>query len=274
MNQNTSYTLGHDRSIFAPAIKFLVVMILPWSGISFSEPGSSPTEQTKSIWNNASEKAGDYWETASKKAEEANRALTGEKTSKQWRQESRYVFLVDYSPFDLIVPGKKGISMAYNESVERIWELEYLTGSISGPSAFEKLGSINEKRLSLLNRNFWNRNSFSGFLGISWNSFEVSVGNDLLTKLGVVSAPKSELLRLDTLGINVGLGNRWTLWKGVTIGSDWIGISQPLFTIDKNMSVLDQAGNRPERDKVETALKTALFLPRLYVLKIQIGMMF
>lgn len=231
-------------------------------------------EKAGEYWNKASEKSGEYWNKATEKAEQTNKALTGEKSSKQWREESNYVILANYSVYDLLVPGKKGLTLGVNHSSEKTWELEYLKGDISGPSAFKQLGSIEEQRISLLSRSFSTRNSFSGFFGLSWNSFEVSVGNDMLTKLGVVSAPKSTLLRLDTLGINAGLGNRWSMWKGFTIGADWFGVSQPLFTVRKDMSILDQAGNRNERDKIEQALKVALYFPRFYVFKIQAGKMF
>ena len=128
--------------------------------------------------------------------------------------------------------------------------------------------------MSLLRRSFGESNSFNGTFGLAWNSTEVALGNDMLSKLGVSSASKTTLLRTDTLGINMALGNRWTPWKQFTIGSDWIGLSQPLLTVYKDTSLLNYAGNGSERASLEKALKVAFFFPRFYLLKIQAGMVF
>jgi hypothetical protein len=252
MNFCKSFFGQSPRMAISIPQKLILLALLSSSSISFSEP----SQETKA--------------TAVSDLTESPDTTTPSTKD----QLKNFTILGSYSSYDLLVPGKLGVTAAYNESAEKTWELEYLSASISGPSAFKHLGSLDEKRISLLRRSFWNKGSFSGYFGLSWNSLEISLGNDLLAKLGVISTSKSTLLRMDTLGINTGIGNRWSLWKGFTIGSDWVGISQPLLTVKKNFSILDYATNQTERDRIESALKIAMFFPRLYLLKIQVGFTF
>jgi len=172
------------------------------------------------------------------------------------RGKSKITVLGSYSSVDLLLPGKKGVSIGYNRSADSTWEFEYLKAEIAVPFLVRDLGSLKEERISLFSRSYWNTNSFSGYLGLSLNRVEISVGDKLLNKLTGGAYPSLDLLEVDTLGFTMGIGNRWTVWRGVTIGADWIGWSQPIFVLKRESKILDYASNEEEKKNTERALDT------------------
>lgn len=195
-------------------------------------------------------------------------------TSKNLRRDKNWAVLGNYAAVDVFIPGKKGLSLIAMDSDDKAWELEYLNADIKAPSYFRNLGSIEETRVSLLRRSFWGTNSFSGYFGLAYNSFSVSLGNETLSKLTGGSFPSKKILSIDTLGINTGIGNRWSFWKNATLGADWIGISQPLLKLRSESSVLDNSTNPDEKRRVQRVLDGATYFPRFYLFKFQFGMMF
>jgi hypothetical protein len=182
--------------------------------------------------------------------------------------------LANYSYLDLILPGKIGVTLTYKESPSKSYEFEYLSATIAAPFIVKDLGSFSEKRVTLLSRKFIYEGSFSGYMGISWNSVELALGDRTLSTLSGGKYPDLNLLRLDTLGLNTGLGHRWTVWKGLTLGADWIGWAQPLFVIKNQTSALDSATNDAERHMIERTLNTMTYFPRFHLLKCQLGWSF
>jgi hypothetical protein len=217
---------------------------------------------------------GNLWEKTSEKASALSKTITGEKDSAAWRGERKYALLGAYSHFDLYIPAKIGFILIFNESKDKSWELEYLQGRVSAPLGIVDLGSFRERRVSVFKRSFWGTNSFSGYFGLSWNKFDVILGDETLSKLSNGAAPSGRALSLESIGINMGLGNRWTIGKGFTFGVDWLGWSQPLFTLNQESSVLDQASNGTERERIDKILNVATYFPRIYVLKMQLGWTF
>jgi hypothetical protein len=189
--------------------------------------------------------------------------------------ENRHIsVLANYSYFDLLLPSKQGLTIAYTKSSAKTYEFEYLSAKVSVPFVVKDLGSFSEKRASLLSRTFFSEGSFSGYFGLAWNSTELVLGNETLATLSGGAYPDVKLLKIDTLGFNTGLGNRWTVWKGLTLGADWLGWTQPILVLSKQTPVLDVATNASERKVVERVFNTMTYLPRFYFLKCQLGWQF
>jgi hypothetical protein len=206
-------------------------------------PRSSGAEVDANKKDSLTTRARELINQTSETLDTAEKKITGELSSKDWRRDKRFALFVNYAAFDLFLPGKKGASAVFMESEDNSWELEYLKADIAVPLLIQNLGAIEETRISLLKRSFWGSNSFSGYFGLSFNSLSVTLGDELLSKLTNGAVPNSNLLVLNSIGLNAGVGNRWTIWKGVTYGADWIGFSQPLLTTRRDAKVLDFATN-------------------------------
>lgn len=81
-------------------------------------------------------------------------------------------------------------------------------------------------------------------------------------------------MKIQSLGFNVAIGNRWTLSKNVTFGIDWISLAQPVSLINQDSTFLYYASNQQDKDDVNQATNLVSYFPRFSFLKIQIGILF
>lgn len=195
-------------------------------------------------------------------------------SSKSKREELSYFILGNYSPIDLIIPSKMGLTFGSNRSSDNSWELEYLKGSISVPFIVEDLGQMSDTRISLIKRSYFGSNSFNLNYGLSFFDFKLFLGDELLSRLTSGAYPAVDLIHLQSLGLNLGIGNRWTFANNWTLGVDWISWSQPFYILKEENAFLDYATNENDREDVETAVDVISFFPRLQVLKLQLGYSF
>ena len=195
-------------------------------------------------------------------------------TAKSRREASKYFGHIEYSHFDLIIPGKYGGAIGLIQNVNNTWELEYLRGSLSVPFLVKDLGSMSDERISLTRRSYFGSNSFNLYYGLTYFRFAIHLGDDLLNRVSGGTYPSIDLIELETLGVNLGIGNRWAIDKRVTFGIDWISWFQPLVTTKRESPYLDYATDPDDRDNVDTALRIISYFPRLSFLKLQLGVQF
>lgn len=195
-------------------------------------------------------------------------------SSKSKREERSYFVLGNYSPIDLIIPSKIGLTFGSNRSSDNSLEIEYLKGAISVPIIVEDLGEMSDTRISLIKRNYFGSNSFNLNYGLSFFDFKLFLGDELLSRITSGTYPALDLIHLQSLGLNLGIGNRWTFSNNWTFGVDWVSWSQPLYILKEENAFLDYATNENDRDDVETAVDVISYFPRLQVLKIQLGYSF
>ncbi len=215
-------------------------------------------------------------------SEKANETIqeTAESISKEAiktrlrRGKSKYFALINYSPFDLIVPSKYGLTMGLTRSIDQTWELEYLQGSFSLPFVIKNLGEMTDQRVSFINRSYSGSNSFNFNYGISYFDFVIHLGDEFLNRVTGGRYSSLDLVGLQSLGFNVGFGNRWTWKKNITVGLDWISWSQPVFIINQRSAFLDHASHQKDKDDVSDTLKIVSYFPRLSFLKLQVGILF
>lgn len=210
-------------------------------------------------------------ETQPKIVEDVSAAL---KQTRDRRAEAQYYVLGNYAPFDLIIPSKYGFTLGLIQGIDSSWELEYLHGGISVPFVIKDLGKMSDDRFSLIKRSYLGNNSFNISYGLSYHDFSIHLGDKLLNNLTGGNYPSIDLIQIQSIGLNAGVGNRWSFDHNITVGIDWISWSQPLVITKKQNSFSDYATNQEDRDNVETAVKWISYLPRFSVVKLQVGILF
>lgn len=195
-------------------------------------------------------------------------------TSKDFRSLSKYYVIGTYSPLDIIIPNKYGATVGWAQNADKTWEIEYLQASVAAPFIIKDLGKMTDQRISLIGRNYLGSNSFNFNYGLTYFDFQLHLGDRLLNQLTGGNYPSVDLVQVQSLGFNIGIGNRWQLSKNITIGIDWITWSQPIYSLNKKSAYLDYATNQQDKDDVDTALKLITYFPRLTLLKLQLGYLF
>lgn len=219
--------------------------------------GEKILDQTKKIFSETSE-------TVKKSLEE----------NKKLRESFNYFALLSYSPMDLVIPGKIGASIGYNSSPDYTWEFEYLHGSVAVPFLIKDLGKMSDDRISLIRRSYLGTETFNLSYGVSYFDFSVHLGDKFLNQLTGGSYPSLDIITIKSLGFNIGAGNRWNFKNRFILSIDWISWSQPLIMVQRNIPYLDYATNQSDKDDVDNASKLIAYLPRITLLKLQIGYLF
>ncbi len=195
------------------------------------------------------------------------------KTNQQDVLSKSFYFHGLFSPLDMLIPNKLGFNLGVYTSPERGWELEYLKGSIGAKIGIPAIGEMSDTRISLIRRSYNSNNSFNLSYGLSFFDFNLHLGDELMSRL-TGSYPSVDLIRVQSLGVNIGFGNRWNIYKNTSLGIDWVSLAQPLITLKKESSYLDYATSSQDKDDVNTALNVVSFVPRLVLFKIQLGVSF
>lgn len=189
------------------------------------------------------------------------------------RSEATYLGQLVYSPLDLLVPSKYGLSFGWHQSGDTTWELEYLRGSFSVPIFVDDLGKVTDQRVSFIRRSYFGSNSFNLSYGISYYDISARLGSEYLKNVSQGAAP-SDRVGVRSLGLNIGIGNKWAVAKNFTIGVDWISLSQPLIVLEQKDSYLDSSVDENHRGKVDDFVRLASYFPRFSIFKVQLGLIF
>ncbi len=190
------------------------------------------------------------------------------------RDQSTVVVLGSFVPVDLLIPSKVGGTIGWISSADQTLEFEYLVGSIQAPFVVGDIGSMTDTRMSLIRRTYNDRNSFNFFAGVTYFMFDIHVGNDILSRLNVATFPDLDLISQRAVGVVIGLGNRWTFDRNITLGIDWFSWSQPIWVTQRENQILNYMSNQKDRDAVNDAIEVISYLPRLSFLKVQLGIGF
>lgn len=225
------------------------------------------TAQAKSAEPSASEKVKDAVQSG---VDQVQKALSH---SRLIRQNSEYFATLNYAPIDLVLPSKLGITAGWVSDGDKTWELEYMKSSLSVPFIIEDLGEMTDERLSLIRRNYFDTETFNLSYGLSYYKFKLHIGNKYLSSV-VSNAPDVDLIRVESLGFNIGIGNRWIFSNRWMVGVDWISWAQPVVTTRKNNKFADFASNESDKDASETLVKLVTWVPRISLLKLQVGYSF
>lgn len=187
-------------------------------------------------------------------------------------KSTNYFAFVNYSPLDLIVPSKYGVTMGLIQSSDETWEFEYLRGNLSFALLVDDLGAMTDQRFSITRRSYWSKNMYVGY-GLSYFDFSARLGSDLLDSVGA-NVPSVDLIELQSLGAHFALGTMWTFKHDLALSVEWIAWAQPIFQLKKDAPFLSESNDSGDRDTVRKALNFISYFPHFSVLKIQFGMLF
>jgi hypothetical protein len=230
--------------------------------------------KAKEAWEKTKEVSSEIGEEVSEKTQEVI-ADTKDKLdrTRQLRAENDFFVLGNYAPVDFLIPSKLGFTLGYNSNQDTSWELEFLQGSVSVPFVIKDLGKMTDRRISVIRRSYLGNNSFNISYGLSYFDFSIKIGDELLNRVSG-NYPSLDVLELQSLGFNVGVGNRWQVSDSITFGIDWFSWSQPVLTTRDRSPFLDYATNPDDRKNAEDAKKWISYFPRLSFLKLQLGILF
>lgn len=189
------------------------------------------------------------------------------------RSNSNYFATGNFAPVDLILPSKYGLTLGTVSDADYTWELEYLKSSVSVPFLVDDIGEMTDERLSVIRRNYFGTETFNLSYGLSYNRFKVHIGSKYLAYVAT-NVPDVDLIQIDSLGFNVGIGNRWIFSNRWMVGVDWASWSQPVFTTKFNNKYSDYATDEDSKDTVDTVAKLIRWVPRITLLKLQVGYSF
>ncbi len=197
-----------------------------------------------------------------------------EPTSRELRALSQGYVFGTYSSLDLILPSKLGVTAGWVQNVDTSAELEYMRGSYSVPFLISDLGSMVDERVSLNRRSYFGTNSFNVSYGISYFSFRVEVGDAILSRISSGVYPSSTLLELSSLGLNVGVGNRWSLTEHLLFSVDWISWYQPILVLKREAGFLSSVSDPVDKSNINKAMDVISYFPRFAAIKVQLGWSF
>lgn len=252
---------------------FLVVFSLLWGPCVFAETANEtpPPAAEKA----ASEKAKEILDSAGSALKSASEKISEKLNETRIRRANNSSFvLANYSPADLLIPGKKGLTFGLIKDAGETWEFEYLSGSVGAPWVLKHLGEMTDRRFSIIRRSYSERNSFNISYGLTYTDFSIHLGNEIMSRVSGDRSPSMDLVEIEALGANFAIGNRWSFNKDITIGVDWFSWAQPLHVLRKKHDFLSHADNKKDRDDVGKAASLIAYFPRLSVFKIQLGILF
>lgn len=189
------------------------------------------------------------------------------------RSNSNYFAIGNFAPVDLILPSKFGLTLGIVSNADYTWELEYLKSSVSVPFLVDDIGEMTDERLSVIRRNYFGTETFNLSYGLSYNRFKVHIGSKYLAYIAT-NIPDVDLMQIDSLGFNVGIGNRWIFSNRWMVGVDWVSWAQPVFTTKYNNKYSDYSTDEDSKDTVDTVAKLIRWVPRITLLKLQVGYSF
>lgn len=247
-------------------ITFLFTLTLAFAAFAENaEPSTAEKVEEKA--KSAEEKVKDVVQSG---VDQVEKALMH---SRQFRQNSEYFVTLNYAPIDLILPSKWGVTAGLVSNADKTWEIEYLKSSVSVPFFVEDLGEMTDERISLIRRDYFGTETFNVSYGLSYYRFKLHIGNQYLSSV-TSTAPDVDLIRIESLGFNLGLGNRWIFSNRWIVGVDWFAWSQPVFTTRMNNKYEDFVTNENDKDTANKAVKLINWIPRLTLLKLQVGYSF
>lgn len=186
------------------------------------------------------------------------------------RGERKNNLMLSYAGVDTWIPSKIGFSYIYSPTPVGSWEFSYMRGSISIPFFIDDLGQISDTKIALLYRSYSQRNSFSFLYGLNYYNFSANLGNDYLSSISGNSA-QFELLRVESLGLTLGLGNRWQLNSGLSFGVDWFTVNIPIRVFNTDADYLSSDADQADKNDVENVFNVLKRVPTFSFLKFQVG---
>jgi hypothetical protein len=193
-----------------------------------------------------------------------------EKKSKKVRKDSIGSVMVGYQLITSWIPSKKTISYTHIFNPKWSLELEYAWSGLGYPILGIDLGSIKERRYSLLAKRYVGK-TFHFAFGPYYNDFEAEVGSSILNRAGTETTSS---FGAEGAGIAMGIGSRFHWKNGFTLGVDWFRLNVPLIVTEVESRILDDVSNDDDEDDIEKVIRSFNRIPTFVLLGINIGYSF
>ena len=172
-----------------------------------------------------------------------------------------------------LAPIKYGFGFTYAVSPTWVWDLSYIRGGLGFGIAGIDFGGFSESLLSLNGRYYPWSGSFNWIIGAARHAYRVHLGNDMVARM--TGGPGSmDLLRVETLGLQLGIGNRFQFRSHFWLAVDWLTINIPIATLKTESPALDAYTSGNDRRLVGDALSLMENLTTASFLKTSIGYSF
>lgn len=179
-----------------------------------------------------------------------------------------YFLGLTYSPLDLLIPSKWGAKVGGETPGELAWEVEYLRGAWETPFIIADLGQMTDERFSLIFRSYGQRKSFNFHFGVTYFAFKANLSPKFLDTVPAQVDTSYEVVRVESVGFNLGLGHRWHWGKHFHFGVDWLSWAQPVFITKNQSEIKDLTNDEDTKDTISDAVRIANYVPRLLSLKV------
>jgi hypothetical protein len=181
---------------------------------------------------------------------------------------------VGYSlaPLGFAIPLKHGPFFTWSTDPTWSFEVSYLQGSIGFSTPWIDLGSFDESFVNFSARYFVG-SSFNWIFGLSRQAYDAHLGNAIMSRI-TSGRTDVDLIHVATLGVQVGLGNRWQLNNGLILGADWLVLNFPIATLRSDVPALDVITDPGDHQRVEDAMRFMRYLPSAVLLKFSVGYSF
>ncbi|MGE0525836.1 MAG: hypothetical protein AB7G93_12935 [Bdellovibrionales bacterium] len=194
--------------------------------------------------------------------------------SRSNRAVQNWTGLASWSPLDMWIPSKWGLSAVYVASPATSFEFEYLRGTLGVGFFGKDLGEIREERYTAMVRRYGRRNSFNYFAGFNYTRLQSHLGEKFLSTLAGSERTFANVVDFASMGLSLGLGNRWQFKNGLTFGADWLAINIPLWLVKEDTPFLDLTSSTERAEDVRDWLRIVRRIPALATLKLQVGFSF
>jgi len=177
--------------------------------------------------------------------------------------------LGSFSYIDTWLFGKLGLRTSYGNR-SRSFDLAFERASYSADLIISDLGRITDQRLLLSTRSFISNGSFNIQYGLSYESLEISLGSEYTDSL----LGRYDLVKIDTLNLMWGIGNRWVQKSNWILGVDWFRIFIPITTINEDIGFLDNTTDEDDQDDIQEVVDVIKKIPKFTLLHFEIGYRF
>lgn len=171
-----------------------------------------------------------------------------EENTATFREDSFGTVLGGFQFLNTWVPSKGTLSYTQIFSRDFSLELEYASSEREVDIAGVELGVMSENRYTLLLK-YYVGPSFALSVGPYINEIAFKLGDNITNAAG---DKLNEELELSLVGISFGIGNRWQLKNGITLGVDWLRINQPTGTYKVKKRILKDVDADDQDDTART----------------------
>ena len=185
------------------------------------------------------------------------------------QQEPIWSLGVNYSLFDMWIPGKLGLALNKSKGTNT-YLFEYQKMSYNFDFFVADIGEVSDTRTTFAIRSFAYSNSFNYFAGLTFNSIAVQLGSSWYADVGA----RYDAIKVTTLNLAGGIGNHFQINEKFYWGVDWIRIYYPLSTINTETKILDVISNESNRNQLKDMIDSLTSIPTMSLFQFEIGYKF